>query len=76
MPMCSVAMSSRGLLKPRVTMVRLSIKRPACCITCLNSISAWWDVDRGRAWFRLVWVAVLAGSLVVEAAIMLIVLTA
>jgi hypothetical protein len=41
-----------------------------------RSVGAWWDVDRGRAWFRVVWVAVLAGSLVVVAAIMLIVLTA
>ena len=41
-----------------------------------RSVGAWWDVDRGRAWFRVVWVAVLAGSLVVVGAIMLIVLTA
>ena len=41
-----------------------------------RSIGAWWDVDRGRALFRVVWVAVLAGSLIVVAAIMLIVLTA
>ena len=41
-----------------------------------RSVGAWWDVDRGRAWFRVVWVAVLAGSLVVEGAIMWIVLTA
>ena len=41
-----------------------------------RSVGAWWNVDRGRAWFRVVWVAVLAGSLVVVAAIMLIVLTA
>jgi hypothetical protein len=41
-----------------------------------RSIGAWWEVDRGRAWFRVVWVAVLAGSLVVEGAIMWIVLTA
>lgn len=39
-----------------------------------RSIGAWWDVDRGRALFRVVWVGVLAGSLVVVAAIMLIVL--
>ncbi len=41
-----------------------------------RSVGAWWQIDRGRAWFRLVWVAVLAGSLVVEGAIMWIVLTA
>lgn len=41
-----------------------------------RSVGAWWDVDRSRAWFRVVWVVVLAGSLVVVAAIMLIVLTA
>ena len=41
-----------------------------------RSIGAWWDVDRGRAWFRIVWVAVLAGSLLAELAIMAIVLLA
>ena len=34
-----------------------------------RSIGAWWNVDRGRAWFRVVWVVVIA-------AIMFIVLTA
>ena len=41
-----------------------------------RSVGAWRSVDPGRARFRLVWVAVLAGSLVVEAAIVIIVLTA
>jgi hypothetical protein len=41
-----------------------------------RSVGAWWDVDRGRALFRIVWVAVIAASLVVIAAIMFIVLTA
>ena len=41
-----------------------------------RSVGAWWDVDRGRALFRIVWVAVLAGSLVVIGAIMIIVLLA
>lgn len=41
-----------------------------------RSVGAWWDVDRGRAWFRVVWVAVLAGSLVAVVGIMLIVLAA
>ena len=41
-----------------------------------RSVGAWWPVDRGRAWFRLVWVAVLAASVVVEVAIIWIVLTA
>jgi hypothetical protein len=41
-----------------------------------RSIGAWWDVDRGRALFRIVWLAVLAGSLVVVGTIMLIVLSA
>lgn len=41
-----------------------------------RSVRAWWPVDRGRALFRIVWVAVIAASLVVIAAIMLIVLTA
>lgn len=36
-----------------------------------RSVRAWWDVDRGRALFRIVWVAVIAASLVAIAAIML-----
>ena len=41
-----------------------------------RSVGAWWSVDRGRALFRLVWAAVLTGSLVVVAAIMIYVLLA
>ena len=41
-----------------------------------RSIGAWWEVDRGRALFRVVWVVVIAASLLVIAAIMFIVLTA
>lgn len=41
-----------------------------------RSVRAWWPVDRGRAWFRVVWVAVLAASFVVVAAIILIVVLA
>lgn len=41
-----------------------------------RSVRAWWDVDRGRAWFRVVWTLVLAGSLVIVAAIILVVLAA
>jgi hypothetical protein len=41
-----------------------------------RSARAWWPVDRGRAWFRVLWAAVLAGSLVLVAAIVLFVLTA
>ena len=41
-----------------------------------RSVRAWWPVDRGRAWFRVVWVAVLAASFVVVAAIILIVVWA
>ncbi len=41
-----------------------------------RSIGAWWDVDRSRALFRVVWVAVIAASIAAIAAIMLIVLTA
>ena len=41
-----------------------------------RSVGAWRSVDVGRARFRLVWAAVLAGSLVVVAAIMIIVLLA
>ncbi len=40
-----------------------------------RSIGAWWDVDRGRALFRVVWVAVIAASIVAVVAIMFIVLT-
>ena len=41
-----------------------------------RSVAAWWDVDRGRAWFRVVWVVVLGASLLAVVAIMLIVLFA
>ena len=41
-----------------------------------RSVGAWWHVDRGRALFRVVWVAVLAGSLLAVAAIMFVVLSA
>jgi hypothetical protein len=41
-----------------------------------RSVAAWRDVDAGRAAFRLVWVAVLAGSLLVVEAIMLVVVLA
>ena len=41
-----------------------------------RSVAAWRPVDAGRARFRIVWAAVLAGSLVVVALIMLVVLAA
>jgi hypothetical protein len=41
-----------------------------------RSVAAWRPIDAGRARFRLAWAAVLAGSLLVIAAIMLIVLLA
>ena len=41
-----------------------------------RSVGAWRHVDAGRAAFRLVWVAVLAGSLLVVAIVMLVVLLA
>ncbi len=41
-----------------------------------RSVGAWWDVDRGRALFRVVWTLVLAVSLIVVGAIMLFVMTA
>ena len=41
-----------------------------------RSVGAWWHVDRGRALFRLVWVAVLAASFVVVAGIIIYVLLA
>lgn len=41
-----------------------------------RSVAAWRHVDAGRAAFRLVWVAVLAVSLLVVAAIMLVVVLA
>jgi hypothetical protein len=41
-----------------------------------RSIGAWWDVDRGRALFRVVWALVIAASILAIAAIMLIVFTA
>ena len=41
-----------------------------------RSVGAWWDVDRARAWFRVVWALVLAGSLVAILTIMAVVLLA
>ncbi len=41
-----------------------------------RSVGAWWDVDRGRALFRVVWVTVIAASIVAVVAIIYIVLTA
>jgi hypothetical protein len=41
-----------------------------------RSARAWMPVHRGRAWFRVLWAAVLAGSLLVIAAIVVIVVTA
>jgi hypothetical protein len=39
-----------------------------------RSVPAWWPVDRGRALFRLVWAAVLAGSLLLVTAIIIFVM--
>jgi hypothetical protein len=41
-----------------------------------RSVGAWWGVDRGRALFRVVWVLVIAASIVAVVAIIYIVLTA
>jgi hypothetical protein len=41
-----------------------------------RSARAWMPVDRGRAWFRVLWAVVLAGSFVLVAAIILFVVTA
>jgi hypothetical protein len=41
-----------------------------------RSVAAWRPVDAGRARFRVIWAAVLAGSLVIEAIILLAVLLA
>lgn len=41
-----------------------------------RSVGAWWTVDRGRAYFRLLWVAVLAASLLATVIIIVIVLLA
>ncbi len=41
-----------------------------------RSVGAWWDVDRGRALFRVVWVVVIAASIVAIVAIMFVVLRA
>jgi hypothetical protein len=45
-------------------------------VRVLRSARAWLPVDRSRAWSRLVWAAVLAGSLVLVGAIVLVVVTA
>lgn len=41
-----------------------------------RSVAAWRPIDAGRAWFRVVWAGVLAGTLVVIGAIMLFVMWA
>jgi hypothetical protein len=41
-----------------------------------RSVGAWREVDAGRAAFRIVWVIVLAATLVVVAGIMIVVLLA
>jgi hypothetical protein len=41
-----------------------------------RSVAAWRPIDPGRAWFRVVWAVVLAASLVIVAALMLVVLLA
>lgn len=41
-----------------------------------RSVGAWWDVDRGRALFRVLWVVVIAASIVAIVAIMFVVLRA
>jgi hypothetical protein len=40
-----------------------------------RSVGAWWDVDRGRALFRVVWVVVIASSMAAIAAAIVLVLT-
>jgi len=41
-----------------------------------RSVGAWWDVDRGRALFRVLWVVVIAASIVAIVVIMFVVLRA
>jgi hypothetical protein len=41
-----------------------------------RSVRAWWAVDRARALFRVVWAAVLTGSLVAVLAIVVVVMVA
>jgi len=41
-----------------------------------RSARAWMPVDRGRAWFRVLWAAVLAASWLLIAAIVIVVVTA
>jgi hypothetical protein len=45
-------------------------------VRVVRSARAWWEVDRGRAWARVAWAAVLALTLVLVAAIVLLVLAA
>jgi hypothetical protein len=41
-----------------------------------RSARAWWPIDRGRAWFRVLWAAVLGGSLGLVGVVVLLVLSA
>jgi hypothetical protein len=45
-------------------------------VRVVRSVRAWWEVDRGRAWARVVWAGVLALTLVVVGVIVLLVLLA
>jgi hypothetical protein len=56
--------------------VLLLVVNADALIRVVRSARAWQPVDRGRAWARVVWAVVLAGSLVLVGAIVLVVVTA
>jgi hypothetical protein len=56
-----------------ITLLAVSID---ALVRVWRSVGAWWDVDRGRAWFRVVWVIVIAASVLAIVTIMFVVLSA
>jgi hypothetical protein len=56
--------------------VTLLVVNADALVRVARSARAWLPVDRGRAWFRVLWAAVLAGSLVLVATLVLVVVTA
>jgi hypothetical protein len=56
--------------------VTLLVVNADALVRVTRSARAWLPVDRGRAWFRTLWAAVLAVSLVVVAALVLVVVAA
>ena len=56
--------------------VLLLVVNADALLRVVRSARAWMPVDRGRAWFRVVWAVVLSGSLVLVGALVLVVVAA